>query len=623
MVSNNFHILVIDDMIENFIFIDNCLKQQEYQTTLSKNFDVAWNDLDNIDPNLILISGELNQKKGMQFCESVKGNHSFFSIPIIVYTSSKKNDDIRKYFEVGIDDYLSMPIKKDELAIRIANQLRTINTDGGLEIVEFSPSVLISVDINGKIYSWNRAAEKLTSIKSKYVLNKNIFHTSVRKLVRKEEIVKSIYYQKKIIRNKVAINTNHGHRYKNVVIYPIKKHENFLAVIRIDDVTKEFHRQEQIAQSKRMDIFEQLAGTIAHDFNNMLSQIITATQQINQRKIDFHSRNQNNLDIVINTSIRIAEITSKLLVFGRKGKLVNSKINIHKLLNQIQRSLRKRLNRSIVISTFKNADNYFLRGDKLQIENALMNICKNSGEAMQEGGAISIKSENIFLSESYCDASPFAIESGEFIQIEISDTGCGIPLENIDRIFEPFFTTKENEKGIGLGLAAVYGTIQDHKGEIKVYSLLGTGTVMHIFLPLIQANNSKQSENENSNNANAKILIVDDEASLLKITKLSLKKMGYEVLVAKNGMEALDTYSANIDSIDLILLDLNMPIMDGEETFFKLREINANCKIIICSGVFETTNLHMFKSAKANGYLAKPYTKSKLESIVNKVIKMK
>jgi len=207
-----------------------------------------------------------------------------------------------------------------------------------------------------------------------------------------------------------------------------------------------------------------------------------------------------------------------------------------------------------------------------------------------------------------------------FILIEIRDTGCGIVLENLSRIFEPFYTTKTQGKGSGLGLAAVYGIIQDHQGGITVSSEEGKGTAVHVFLPL--AANSKKPKPEESEvlGGSGRILLVDDEGLILTVAKTLLEEMGYEVLLAKNGLDAIEIFHKQHDQIDLVMLDMIMPVMNGSDAFVKLRKIDKDCKVLISSAFFKSEDMEKLKEEGLSGFIRKPYQQSELSQLIAKIL---
>ena len=277
------------------------------------------------------------------------------------------------------------------------------------------------------------------------------------------------------------------------------------------------------------------------------------------------------------------------------------------------------IDKKIRISARKDAENNMVIGDNSELQNALMNIMINASHVMPDGGEIKIETKNIKLKKAYCDANPFEIKPGEYIEIEIRDTGCGIPLENLQKIFEPFYTTKG--MGTGLGLAAVYGTVQDHHGAINVYSKVGTGTSFHILLPCSEKMVNYQQTDKGILAGSGQILLVDDEEAIRITGEIMLKEMGYQVLLAENGREAVEIFKNQHAEIDLVIMDMIMPEMNGGEAFFKMREIDKNCKVVISTGFANSESLDELRKSGLAGFIRKPYRDFELRQFLAKVLR--
>ncbi len=249
------------------------------------------------------------------------------------------------------------------------------------------------------------------------------------------------------------------------------------------DITELKRTQEQLAHSQKMESIGQLAGGIAHEFNNLLSGIMGSAQllRLPQRNLDIKC--QEYTDLIIKSSLKGCDLTDKILAFGRKKSSFFTKISIHEIIDNTVEFLNRTLDKNISFYIYNNARNFNLMGDHSGLETIIMNLCLNARDALSNGGLVQIITENIYLNQSYCDSSSFDIEAGEYCKVSVTDSGSGIHSKNIKRIFEPFFTTKEQGKGPGLGLSAVYGIIQDHSGEVLVESEYGVGTSFFLLLP--------------------------------------------------------------------------------------------------------------------------------------------
>jgi len=305
-----------------------------------------------------------------------------------------------------------------------------------------------------------------------------------------------------------------------------------------------------------------------------------------------------------------------LLTFSRQGAKVSTAVNCAKIVEDTAALLKHTINKNIAIHVENRATHTSVIGDDSLLQNAFMNMGINASHAMPNGGELTFTLENLELDAEYCEISPFEIIPGDYLEIAIRDTGTGMPPEVQSRIFEPFFTTKEQGKGTGLGMAAVYGTVQEHGGAIVVYSELGTGTVFHVYLPITTETVRREILAEPTVIGTGTVLVVDDE-ELIRITASALlRSMGYRVILATDGQEGVHTFLETKDEIDLIILDMIMPVMGGRETFTKLREIDPTIPVIIASGFAKEEDMAALKKEGVNGFLNKPFRRAELAEMV-------
>jgi PAS domain S-box-containing protein len=385
------------------------------------------------------------------------------------------------------------------------------------------------------------------------------------------------------------------------------------------DITERKELEDQLRHSQKMDAIGVLAGGVAHDFNNMLAGIMGAAEIIKGNS-KLNEEDTSYIDMIILSSTRAADLTSKLLAFSRKGKLLSSSVDVHSIIKDSVRLLEGSIDKKIRINRVIKAENYLVIGDNSQLQNLLMNLCINASQAMPDGGEITISTRNLILDKIYCQASPFDLSPGEFMEIEVRDTGYGIPHENLQKIFEPFFTTKDQGKGTGLGLSAVYGIVKKHHGAISVYSEPDTGTVFHILLPGSEEKADPIAGNESIKKGTGLVLLVDDEAFIRITAKSMLESMGYEVLLAENGKAGVDLFEKEYKKIDLVLLDMVMPVMNGQEAYEKMKQIDGDVKVIISSGFSKPDDINELRKSGLAGFIRKPYFKVELSQLVADVL---
>lgn len=487
-------------------------------------------------------------------------------------------------------------------------------------IINSMPSVIIGIDVDGKITQWNKRAEISTGVPAGDALGKQLSHV----LPQRERDMANIMESIRTKQIKTDFNrpkqSEEGQKYESYTIFPLITNGVEGAVIRIDDVTKEYNIVRKLNQSQKMDAIGQLAGGIAHDFNNMLTGIMSAAQLLRSPKQNLNEKGLTYVDMILTSSNRAAELTAKLLQFGREESLAFSDIDLHKIIDDVLAIFKSTLDKKISLEVINESDDTILKGDASAIQNAIMNLGINASHAMPDGGTIQIKTKNIWLEKNYCDASVFDITPGKYMEIEIRDSGTGIPLEHIKKIFDPFFTTKEQGKGTGLGLSSVYGTIQIHHGAITVYSEEGTGTVFHIYLPCSKKTATPSVSDNELIPGTGKILLVDDEAIIRTTGQSMLEDLGYETTLASNGREALEIYKKEDSPFDLVILDMIMPEMNGTEAFNGMKEYNKDCKVIIASGFTKDENIDELKKLGLAGFIRKPFRMSELSKLISEVL---
>ncbi|MCH2209139.1 MAG: response regulator [Lentisphaerales bacterium] len=365
--------------------------------------------------------------------------------------------------------------------------------------------------------------------------------------------------------------------------------------------------KDQLLQSQKMEAVGQLAGGLAHDFNNQLGGIIGSAELIKYNTD--HEKILKYTDMILNAAQSSANLTKQLLAFARKGKETSIPVDLNKTIKQITQLLQRSMDKKIdIIHQFEDM-NSFTIGDPSQLENAMLNIAINASHAMPEGGTLTLSTsiQEIAAGEvNTLIAGPYAV-------VKISDTGTGMTQEVKERIFEPFFTTKGKDKGTGLGLSATYGAIQQHSGAITVDSELGQGSTFTMYLPAsiekstIQSNDADKPEDLSGTN----ILIIDDEEIILMTASEILKELGCHVTAASSGIKGIDFYKEKHEDIDIVILDKIMPDMNGLEVFRELKKIEPNVKIVLASGYSEEQAQDLLNEG-VKAFIRKPYTISAL-----------
>jgi len=377
------------------------------------------------------------------------------------------------------------------------------------------------------------------------------------------------------------------------------------------DITEQKRMEDQIRQTQKMDVIGQLAGGVAHDFNNMLTAIL-GSAELMERHVTGDSAAMKLLGTIQQAASRSADLTGQLLAFSRKGEKNAVLVRVDKTISEVISLLERTVDKTIALKTRLVAKDAYITGDPTLLQNALLNLGVNARDAMPEGGVITFTTGNVTLDSGYCTSSNFDITPGPYIEIAVSDTGIGIPKEIIPHIFEPFFTTKGVGKGTGLGLAAVYDMVTDHHGCITIYSEPGVGTVFKVYLPISGAKKIEGDCSEEPIHGSDGILFVDDEEILRCVGQELLEGLGYRVYLAEDGEQALKVYAQAKDDISLVILDMLMPRMGGKETLLRLIESYPDIRILISSGFHQEGTVDELEKLGAKGFLKKPYLRQEL-----------
>lgn len=483
-------------------------------------------------------------------------------------------------------------------------------------IMDTIDSILVAIRADYVITAWNNAAVQRTGVQKNKAVGQKIFSVFKELGSFKEVINNSIHKEQPefIHRREIA-----GILY-NVYIYPFPDKSLSGALIRLDDITLVEEKEIQLRQAQKMETVGLLAGGVAHDFNNMLGGIMGAAELIKFKKPT--QEVEGYLEIIIASCQRAADLTSKLLAFSRKSRLVTKALDVHDAIAAAIALLQRSLNKDIQITTEFQAADSVIEGDLTELQNSLLNLSINAAHAMPNGGQLTFSTRQVSLEEVQRETTLFDLAAGPYIAINVRDTGQGIAAEHLDSIFEPFFTTKTQGKGTGLGLSAVYGTVQQLHGAITVESTPGVATTFHLYFPL-----AKQQVAVTKASAKALqygtgcILVVDDEVIVRTTAAEMLKTLGYRVLVAENGRKGLNMYTQQQERIDLVLLDMIMPEMNGTDCFLALRKVNPQVKVILSSGFTPGTALNKLKELGLNSFLHKPYQIQDLSTAIADVLK--
>jgi signal transduction histidine kinase len=379
----------------------------------------------------------------------------------------------------------------------------------------------------------------------------------------------------------------------------------------------------QLQHAQKLESLGVLAGGIAHDFNNLLMGVL-GNADLGLATMAPETPGRHYLQKIETAAMRAAELTNQMLAYSGKGRFLVERIQFNRVVEEMVHLLRTVISKKATLKFDFTQNLPTIEADASQIRQVVMNLITNASEAIGDtSGVIGLstgvlEADSRYLSETYLDDE---LPEKEYVYLEVSDTGSGMDQETRQKIFDPFFTTKFT--GRGLGLAAVLGIVRGHKGAIKVYSEPGRGTSFKVLFP--RSENTPVAREEEPKRAAAArpgttILIVDDDESVLNVAKRMLQKSGYIVLTAVDGRRGVELYRQHAGEIDLVLLDMTMPQMGGEEAFGELRRIRSDVRVILSSGYSEQDATNRFAGKGLAGFIQKPYRSAELLVKVREVL---
>jgi PAS domain S-box-containing protein len=590
-----------------------------------KQFDVALVDMVMPDTDGHQLMDFINQKNP--------------DTDVIVITGDTSLEFAIGALKRGAYDYVKKPFEFEELLTTVENALKQKRLKRENEIiheklewsesryrrlVENSPDIIYTLDEAGNFTFISNAAERLLCVDRKNLISKHyntIIHEddqekakwffnerrtgerSTRgvelRLISSEKCGESKSYE---VRH-LTIELKSTGIYDKDITDSSKKFLGTYGIAR--DISDRKRLETQLRHAQKMEAVGALAGGIAHDFNNLLMGIqgYASLMLLKTNPEHSHYKNLNSIEKLVQNG---ADLTKQLLGFARDGKYDVKSTNMNKIAQDTIRMFARTKKEIRIYEEYEEAI-WPVEVDQGQLQQVLLNIFVNAGQAMLGGGDLTLVTKNVILGAK--DAKVFGLPPARYVRTSVSDIGVGIDEETRQRIFEPFFTTKEFGHGTGLGLASAYGIIQNHQGTITVDSQVDEGTTFHIYLPASEKDiNKERPRFEYDHNGPQTVLLVDDEDFILKVGSQILQELGYTVLTAGSGREALEIYTANRERIDIVVLDMIMPGMGGGETYDSIKALKLDVKVLLSSGYSIMGEASAILNRGCQGFIQKPFT---------------
>ena len=490
-------------------------------------------------------------------------------------------------------------------------------------LLDVATDAILVSSLENQILFWNRRAERLYGWKAEEVLGKNINELLQRGSLPQFEAIQKALASKGEWQGELEQVTKAGKKIivdsRWLLVRDRREKPKSILVVNTD-ITVKKNLEAQLLHTQRLESLGTLAGGIAHDLNNILTPILTATQLLLLKFPNADEQTRRMLEIQQANTKRGAALVKQILSFARGVEGKQEILQVGDLLSEIQQIAAETFPKSIEIIVESPPDLWKIRGDATQLHQVLMNLCVNARDAMPNGGTLRLSAANLMVDENYTRIYLEA-QVGSYLVITVSDTGIGIPPDFLDRIFDPFFTTKEIGQGTGLGLSTVMGIVKSHGGFVKVDSTRGKGTQFQLFFPAAKtAEASPVKSQERLIGQGELILVVDDEAAIRETAKTTLEIYGYKALTASDGVEAIALYTQHQDKIRAVLMDLMMPSMDSSMAIRSLQQINPQVKIIATSGLVSGKKMSAAISTSVKAFLSKPYTPEELLETLHEVL---
>lgn len=644
-MDKRFKVMVVDDSEINVVLIRENL-QNDYDVFTAQNGHDAIAQLEEHNPDLILLDVMMPDLNGFEVCIMIKKDERYADVPIIFLTSLDTQEGALRGLDAGGIDYLTKPVNFDLLKLRVRNHLALRERNqlvkeqrALLERQKEEYQTLFNEMLDGfalhevifdkegrpsnyRFLTVNPAYEELTGLTKETVIGRTVLEVLPELEPDWIETFGNVVQTGKSI----LFENYSAELQKHFEVKAFRPAPNQFACM-VADITKRKRAEAETAnlqrkfqQAQKLESLGVLVGGVAHDFNNILAMIMGSCflgQEDATTTREHFSR-------IETAAQRGAELCRQMLAYAGKAQYSLDQIDMGLLIEDMKQLVQASMHKMVLINFDVAADLPGVVGDKSQISQVVMNLIINAAEAIGEApGEIHLRLEKVIFTpaDANHDFLGKEIAPGSYVCLEVTDTGCGMNEEVKRRLFEPFYTTKFT--GRGLGLSATLGIIHSHKGALQLASQLGEGTTFRIYLPADSSAGSKdelcQQNPKEPWRGSGTILLVDDEESILLAVSAMLKILGFNVLTASDGQEALAIYQEQVATIDLVLTDMGMPVMSGQEMIPELKKIRSDLPIIVTSGFGEVNVTESIDVGSVAGILNKPYNFGQLRQTLQQV----
>ena len=610
-------ILNVDDDEAGRYVVDRHLRKAGYEVLDAATGQDGLRLAESLQPDLILLDVRLPDIDGFEVCRRIKQNPNTASILILQMSASYRDISSQvKGLENGADGYLTEPIEPAFLTATINSLLRMKKAEQSVKLAERQwqntfnavKEGIVYLDRSGNIVRANTAYYSILQTKSQQV----------------QEVIQTLLTKAYATKERLVAEEAIGEQVLSITIdhLPGDTLEDSGAVCTIADITQRKTFESQLLQTQKLEAIGVLAGGIAHDFNNLLTGILGNASLLLDMLPPGGMPHGLASEIVKNGE-SAALLTSQILAYSGKGKFISRPLDMSDAVLADLPFLRRFVPKRVGLICNTDPGPLVIMGDPGQIKQVLMNLIINAAEAFPANapGTITVETSRKNLDKTFFRGDETGLQPGLYVVLVIADNGTGMDAATQSRIFEPFFTTKF--LGRGLGLSAVHGIIAGHKGILRLTSALGQGTRFEVYFPAYTDETTGPTGrpvDEKVRGGSGTILVVDDEASIRNFATFALERYGYTVLTAANGLAGVELFESRREEIGLVVLDLSMPVMGGEEALDRIRAVSVDVPVVLSSGFTQEIANERFKGKALSSFLAKPYNASQIVTLAGRFI---
>ena len=637
-------ILIVDDERHNRHLLQVMLTPEGFELETVASGEEAIAAIARQPPDLVLLDIMMPGMDGYQVAGAIKSNPATKNIPVIMVTALDDRNARMLGLVAGAEDFLSKPIDRAELCVRVRNLLRLkaygdyhdrysqmLEAQVGLRTADLvdserlyrstfdaAPVGIVHVGLDGQ---WLRINQRLCDLLG--YSRDELQSDEVQQLIQAEELAGEAESFRRMADGTLNRHVVDEKRYRrkdgsfvwarvNISVHRDAAGQAQHFILVIEDITERRTLEGQVRQASKMDAIGRLASGVAHDFNNLLTVILGFAELVSDDRT-MSAQHGKDLEEIIKAAKRATGLTKQLLAFGRQQVLNAQALDVNGLITDMTGMLGRLIGSNIDVSLALAPDLSLALADKGQLEQVVMNLVVNARDAMPGGGSLTIETKDVELENSVFHEE--TIMSGRYVMLAVADTGTGMTKDTQRRLFEPFFTTKDTGKGTGLGLSTTYGIVKQSKGYIWVYSEIDRGTTFKVYLPR-STDTATQALAAVVDGppaiASETVLLVEDETGVRQLSKRILDNAGYRVLEAANGDDAERLFVSNAGSIDLVVTDVIMPGCGGPELLSRLQARAPALRVLYMSGYSQQSAAKKMGFDRGVPFVQKPFTAAEL-----------